>query len=169
MLKCSPLCLYSLNLSTFWLKIEQFKVSKFELYKHNDELFNIYYGIFYELWTFTEFDRLCKLEKRGDEIKKIFFSFFCLLFALQLLQKLHLSYLSYFYYVIVRYTLLQLDLCMVHYIYLFLYRVIQAKYYIQVSLRSVWLIWLVKQTTLHLILYQCLNRYLFVNLISVWI
>jgi hypothetical protein len=22
---------------------------KFELYKHNDELFNIYYGIFYEL------------------------------------------------------------------------------------------------------------------------
>jgi hypothetical protein len=24
-------------------------VSKFELYKHNDELFNIYYGIFYEL------------------------------------------------------------------------------------------------------------------------
>ena len=49
------------------------KVPKFELYKHNDELFNIYYGIFYELWTFTDFDRLCKLEKRGDEIKKIFF------------------------------------------------------------------------------------------------
>jgi hypothetical protein len=24
-------------------------VPKFELYKHNDELFNIYYGIFYEL------------------------------------------------------------------------------------------------------------------------
>ena len=46
------------------------KVPKFELYKHNDELFNIYYGIFYELWTFTYFDRLCKLEKRGDEIKK---------------------------------------------------------------------------------------------------
>jgi hypothetical protein len=40
-------------------------------YKHNDELFNIYYGIFYELWTFDYFDRLCKLEKRGDEIKKI--------------------------------------------------------------------------------------------------
>ena len=34
------------------------KVPKFELYKHNDELFNIYYVIFYELWTFTEFDRL---------------------------------------------------------------------------------------------------------------
>ena len=45
------------------------KVPKFELYKHNDELFNIYYRIFYELWTFAYFDRLCKLEKR-DEIKK---------------------------------------------------------------------------------------------------
>ena len=46
------------------------KEPKFELYKHTDELFNIYYGIFYELWTFTDFDRLCKLEKRGDEINK---------------------------------------------------------------------------------------------------
>ena len=46
------------------------KVPKFELYKHNDELFNIYYGIFYELWTFAYFDRLCKLEKRGHENKK---------------------------------------------------------------------------------------------------
>ena len=46
------------------------KVPKFELHKHNDELFNIDYGIFYELWTFADFDRLCKLEKRGDEIKK---------------------------------------------------------------------------------------------------
>jgi hypothetical protein len=45
-------------------------VPKFELYKNNDDLFNIYYGIFYELWTFTDFDRLSKLEKRGDEIKK---------------------------------------------------------------------------------------------------
>jgi hypothetical protein len=36
-------------------------VPKFELYKHNDELFNIYYVIFYELWTFADFDRLCKL------------------------------------------------------------------------------------------------------------
>jgi hypothetical protein len=34
---------------------------KFELYKHNDELFNIDYGIFYEHWTFADFDRLCKL------------------------------------------------------------------------------------------------------------
>jgi hypothetical protein len=64
-----------------WLKIEISssgqncsilcqKVPKFELYKHNGELFNIYYGIFYELWTFAYFDRLCKLEKKGDEIKK---------------------------------------------------------------------------------------------------
>jgi hypothetical protein len=45
-------------------------VPKFELYKHNDELFNTYYRIFYELWTFADFDWLCKLEKRGDEIKK---------------------------------------------------------------------------------------------------
>jgi hypothetical protein len=48
------------------------KVPKFDLYKHNDELFNMYYGIFYELWTDTDFDRLCKLEKRRDEIKKKF-------------------------------------------------------------------------------------------------
>ena len=46
------------------------KVPKFELNKHNDELFNIYYGILYELWTFAYFDRLCKLEKKGDEIEK---------------------------------------------------------------------------------------------------
>ena len=45
-------------------------VPKFELYKHNDELFNTYYRICYELWTFVDFDWLCKLEKRGDEIKK---------------------------------------------------------------------------------------------------
>jgi hypothetical protein len=46
------------------------KVLKFELHNHNDELFNTYYFIFYELWTFAYFDRLCKLEKRGNEIKK---------------------------------------------------------------------------------------------------
>ena len=46
------------------------KVPKFELYKHNDELFNIYYVIFYELWNFADFDRLCKLEKRGMKLKK---------------------------------------------------------------------------------------------------
>ena len=47
------------------------KVPTFEVYKHNDELFNIYYGIFYELWTFAYFDRLWKLEKRGMKFKKI--------------------------------------------------------------------------------------------------
>jgi hypothetical protein len=41
------------------------KVPKFELYKHNDELFNIYYGIFYELWTLTGFDRLWNKKKGG--------------------------------------------------------------------------------------------------------
>ena len=50
------------------------KVPKFELYNHNDELFNIYYRIFYELWTFAYFDRLCKLEKRGMQLKKKFSS-----------------------------------------------------------------------------------------------
>jgi hypothetical protein len=50
-------------------------VPKFELYKHNDEFFNIYYGIFKELWTFAYVDRLCKLEKRGEwNLKKIFSS-----------------------------------------------------------------------------------------------
>jgi hypothetical protein len=36
-------------------------VSKFELYKHNDEVFDIYYVIFYELRTFVDFNRLYKL------------------------------------------------------------------------------------------------------------
>ena len=30
----------------------------------------MYYGIFYELWTFADFDRLCKLEKGGMKLKK---------------------------------------------------------------------------------------------------
>jgi hypothetical protein len=38
-------------------------VPKFELYKHNDELFNIYYRIFYELWTFAYFYRFGHLKK----------------------------------------------------------------------------------------------------------
>jgi hypothetical protein len=37
----------------------KFHVPKFELYKHIDERFNIYYGIFYELWTLAYFDWLC--------------------------------------------------------------------------------------------------------------
>ena len=35
----------------------------FELYKHNDELFNIYY-IFYELWTFA-FWPIMQIRKKG--------------------------------------------------------------------------------------------------------
>jgi hypothetical protein len=52
-----------------WSILSQ-NVPKFELYKHNNELFNIYYRIFYELWTFADFDRLCKLEKRGMKFLK---------------------------------------------------------------------------------------------------
>ena len=51
------------------------KVPKFELYKHNDELFNIYYGIF--LWTLN-FYRLWPImqirKKGGWNLKKIFSS-----------------------------------------------------------------------------------------------
>jgi hypothetical protein len=43
MLKSSSLCLYSSNLGTFWLKIEQF-------------------------WPFEEDGRQAKNRKRGDEI-----------------------------------------------------------------------------------------------------
>ena len=41
------------------------KVPKFELYKHNDELFNIYYGIF--LWTlnFYRFWPIMQIRKKG--------------------------------------------------------------------------------------------------------
>ena len=49
-------------------------VPKFELYQHNGELFSMCDRIFYELWTFADFDRLCKLEKRGMKLKKIFSS-----------------------------------------------------------------------------------------------
>jgi hypothetical protein len=53
MLKSSSLCLYSSNLGTFWLKIEQF-------------------WPFEEIFIFSNSGHLelCKLEKRGDEIKK---------------------------------------------------------------------------------------------------
>jgi hypothetical protein len=43
---------------------------KFELYKHNDEPFNMYYRNCYEFWTFADFDWLCKLEKGGWNWKK---------------------------------------------------------------------------------------------------
>jgi hypothetical protein len=50
------------------------KVPKFELYKHYDDLFNIITGFFYELWNFADFHRLCKLEKGGMKLKKVFSS-----------------------------------------------------------------------------------------------
>jgi hypothetical protein len=40
-------------------------VPKFELYKHNDELFTIYYRIFYELWTFCRFWPIMQIRKKG--------------------------------------------------------------------------------------------------------
>ena len=50
-----------------WPKLLYFiqKVPKFELYKHNDEFFNIYYGIFYELWTFAYFWPIMQIRKKG--------------------------------------------------------------------------------------------------------
>ena len=51
------------------------KVPKFELYKHNDELFNIYNVIFYELWTFAYFRPIMQIRKKGGwNLKKIFSS-----------------------------------------------------------------------------------------------
>ena len=50
-------------------------VPKFELYKHNDELFNIYYGIFYELWNSCRFWPIMQIRKKGGwNLKKIFSS-----------------------------------------------------------------------------------------------
>ena len=51
------------------------RVPKFELHKHNDELFNIYYGIF--LWTlnFCLFWPIMQIRKKGGwNLKKIFSS-----------------------------------------------------------------------------------------------
>jgi hypothetical protein len=46
-------------LSTFWLKIEQFwPFEKKSIFSHGGHL------------GYAYFDRLCKLEKKGDEIKK---------------------------------------------------------------------------------------------------
>ena len=40
-------------------------VPKFELYKHNDELFNMYDRIFYEFWTFADFWPIMQIRKKG--------------------------------------------------------------------------------------------------------
>jgi hypothetical protein len=47
--KISPLLKIQISSNGQNCSILSQKVPKFELYKHNDELFNIYYGIFYEL------------------------------------------------------------------------------------------------------------------------
>jgi hypothetical protein len=46
---------YMLNYSLQNCSILSQNVPKFELYKHNDELFSMYDRIFYELWTFANF------------------------------------------------------------------------------------------------------------------
>jgi hypothetical protein len=81
MLKSSSLCLYSSNLGTFWLKIEQFwpfeELSIFSNGGHlgyRTALTDTLLKGNVEVNPITHFDRLCKLEKRGDEIKKIFSS-----------------------------------------------------------------------------------------------
>jgi hypothetical protein len=69
MLKSSSLCLYSSNLGTFWLQIEQFwPFEEISIFSNGGHL-----G-YKTVLTFAYFDRLCKLEKKGDEIKKKKFS-----------------------------------------------------------------------------------------------
>ena len=55
-----------------WPKLLYFKPECAQIWTvvHNDELFNMYYRIFYELWTVANFYRLCKLEKRGMKFFK---------------------------------------------------------------------------------------------------
>jgi hypothetical protein len=49
MLKRSSLCLYSSNLGTFWLKIEQFwPFEEISIFSNGGHI-GIYYGFFYEL------------------------------------------------------------------------------------------------------------------------
>jgi hypothetical protein len=46
------------------------KLSKFELYKHNDELFNIYYGIYLNFELLTILNDYENLKKGGMKLKK---------------------------------------------------------------------------------------------------
>jgi hypothetical protein len=70
MLKSSSLCLYSSNLGTFWLKIEQFwPFEEISIFSNGSHL-----GYRTALTDTMNFCLLCKLEKRGDEIKKKIFS-----------------------------------------------------------------------------------------------
>jgi hypothetical protein len=64
MLKSSSLCLFSSNLGTFWLIIEQFwPFAEISIFSNGGHL-----G--YSTALTDTIYRLCKLEKRGDEIKK---------------------------------------------------------------------------------------------------
>jgi hypothetical protein len=65
MLKSSSLFLYSSNLGSFWVKIEQFwPFEEISIFSNNGHL-----GYRTAL-TDTYFDRLCKLEKRGMKFLK---------------------------------------------------------------------------------------------------
>jgi hypothetical protein len=65
MFKSSSLCFNSSNLGTFWLKIEQFwpfeEISNLNCISIMMSFLTYIMGFFYELWTFVDFDRLCKL------------------------------------------------------------------------------------------------------------
>ena len=63
--KWSPLLKIKISSNGQNCSILSQKVRKFELYKHNDELFNIYYGIF--LWTlnFCLFWPIMQIRKKG--------------------------------------------------------------------------------------------------------
>jgi hypothetical protein len=75
-LKSSSLCLYSSNSGTFWLKIEQFwPFEEISIFSNGGHLGyrtaltdTILKGDHPRIIS-AKFDRLCKLEKRGDEIK----------------------------------------------------------------------------------------------------
>jgi hypothetical protein len=46
------------------------KVPKFELYNHNDEIFNIYYGIFMNFELLSMLTDYANLKKGGMKLKK---------------------------------------------------------------------------------------------------
>jgi hypothetical protein len=59
----SSLCLYSSNLGTFWLKIEQFwPFEDISIFSNSGHLG---YRGFFMNFEIADFDRLCKLEKKG--------------------------------------------------------------------------------------------------------
>jgi hypothetical protein len=76
MLKSSSLCLYSSNLGIFWLKIEQFwPFEDISIFSNGSHLgYRTALTFFMNFEILRNVDRLCKLEKRGNEIKKKIFS-----------------------------------------------------------------------------------------------